>query len=132
MYLSAPTNRYYRPRIRIDEARAEIRIPVREEFFHVAGAVHGSVYFKALDDAAFFAASSLVDDVFLLTASFHIHLTRPVSEGEMVATGRVIHRARRVFVADSELLDSEGRHLGRGSGTFMRSRIELAEELGYA
>jgi acyl-coenzyme A thioesterase PaaI-like protein len=35
---------------------------------HSIHAVHGSVYFKALDDAAFFAVNSLVEDVFVLTA----------------------------------------------------------------
>ena len=31
---------------------------VRPDFFHAAGAVHGSVYFKLLDDAAYFDALS--------------------------------------------------------------------------
>jgi hypothetical protein len=35
---------------------------VRPDFFHAAHAVHGSVYFKALDDAAFFAVASLVQE----------------------------------------------------------------------
>jgi uncharacterized protein (TIGR00369 family) len=89
------------------------------------------VYFKALDDAAFFAVNSLVDDVFILTVSFNLYLTRPISEGEMKATGRVIHRSRRLFVAESELIDAKGREIARGSGTFMRSTIPLSPELGY-
>ena len=75
MYLSAPANEYFKPEIRIDEGRAEVRLTVRPDFFHAASAVHGSVYFKLLDDATFFAASSLVDDVFVLTASFNILLS---------------------------------------------------------
>ena len=39
---------------------------------HAAGAVHGSYYFKVLDDACYFAANSLVSDVFVLTVSFVI------------------------------------------------------------
>lgn len=132
MYLSAPTNRYYRPAIEIEEARAIVRVPVRDEFFHVAGAVHGSVYFKALDDAAFFAASSLVYEVLMLTVSFNTYLTRPVNAGVLVATGTIVHRSKRVFVAEAILHDSEGRQVGRGSGTFMPSRIALAPRLGYA
>jgi acyl-coenzyme A thioesterase PaaI-like protein len=68
-------------------------IPVRPEFFHAAHAVHGSVYFKALDDAAFFAVNSLVTDVFVLTASYNLYLTRPVTEGALRAVGRVVHRS---------------------------------------
>lgn len=131
MYASAPVNEYYAPTMRVSEGRTELIIPVRPDFFHVAGAVHGSVYFKALDDAAFFAVNSLVDDVFVLTVSFNVYLTRPISEGEMKATGRVVHRSRRLFVAESELADSEGQEIARGSGIFMRSTIPLSPELGY-
>ena len=131
MYASAPVNEYYAPTMRVSEGRAEVTIPVRPDFFHAGGAVHGLVYFKALDDAAFFAVHSLVDDVFVLTVSFNLYLTRPISEGEMKATGRVVHRSRRFFVAESVLVDSDGREIARGSGTFMPSNIPLSPEVGY-
>jgi len=131
MYASAPVNEYYAPTMRVSEGRAEVTIPVRPDFFHAGGAVHGLVYFKALDDAAFFAAHSFVDDVFVLTVSFNLYLTRPISEGEMKATGRVVHRSRRFFVAESALVDSDGREIARGSGTFMPSNIPLSPEVGY-
>jgi acyl-coenzyme A thioesterase PaaI-like protein len=70
MYASAPCNGYYAPEIHVSHGNAEVVIPVQPKFFHAAGATHGSVYFKALDDAAFFAVSSLVTDVFALTVSF--------------------------------------------------------------
>lgn len=133
MYLSgrARINDFFRPEIEIADGSAIVRIVVREDFFHAAGAVHGSVYFKALDDAAFFAAHSLVEDVFLLTASFNTYLTRPVTEGVLVASGDVVHRSRNLFVAEA-VLENEGSVVGRGSGTFMRGRTPLAPEMGYA
>jgi acyl-coenzyme A thioesterase PaaI-like protein len=88
LYLSAPTNAYYKPAISIDAGSAEIQIEVRPDFFHAAAAVHGSVYFKLLDDAGFFATNSLVPDVMVLTANFTIHLLRPVSSGRLTARGR--------------------------------------------
>ncbi len=131
MYAAAPINRYYAPVLTISEGRAELTIPVKPDFFHAANAVHGSVYFKALDDAAFFAANSLVFDVFVLTASFNVYLTRPVTGGELRATGTVVHRSQNLTVADAVLADSAGRQIARGSGTFMRSRIALTPEIGY-
>ncbi|HWC66286.1 MAG TPA: PaaI family thioesterase [Thermoanaerobaculia bacterium] len=130
-YAVAATNRYYQPVLRISEGKAELTIPVRSDFFHAAGAVHGSVYFKALDDSAFFAANSLVFDVFVLTASFNLWFTRPVSEGEVRATGVVVHRSANLIVADSLARDSSGRQVARGTGSFMRSRIPLGPEIGY-
>ncbi len=131
MYHAAPVNALYRPRLVVSEGRAELTIPVRPEFYHAAGAVHGAVYFKALDDAAFFAVNSLVDDVFVLTVSFNIYLTRPIAAGEMRAVGRVVHASRRLFIGEAELADGDGREIARGSGTFMRSSLQLTPEIGY-
>jgi uncharacterized protein (TIGR00369 family) len=131
MYASAPVNEYYAPTMRVREGRAEVTIPVRPNLFHAAGAVHGLVYFKVLDDAAFFAVNSLLENAFALTVSFNLYLTRPISEGEMKATGRVVHRSRRFFIAEAEVVDSEGREIARGSGTFMPSNIPLSPEVGY-
>jgi uncharacterized protein (TIGR00369 family) len=131
MYASAPLNDYYRPKLTVGEGESEIVISVGPHLFHAAHAVHGSVYFKMLDDAAFFAANSLVEDVFVLTVSFTVYLTRPVTEGEMRSRGRVVHRSRRLFVAESEVFDSRGRTVARGSGTFMRSSHALTPDIGY-
>ena len=131
MYASAPINAYFKPEIQISEVQAVLVVKVREDFYHAADAVHGSVYFKSLDDAAFFAVNSLVEDVFVLTVSFNIHLLRPIVKGEMKSTGRVVQAARRLFVAESELVDSNGKKIAFGSGTFVRSSIQLSPELGY-
>ncbi len=131
LYAGAPINRFFIPRLTISQGAAELVLTVREDFFHPVGAVHGSVYFKALDDAAFFAVNSLIEDVFVLTASFNIYMTRPISSGEMVARGRVIHASRRLYLAEAVLYDEKEREIGRGSGSFMRSGIALTPEVGY-
>jgi uncharacterized protein (TIGR00369 family) len=131
MYRSAPTNAYFRPEIRIGEGKAEVELAVRPDFFHAASAVHGSIYFKVLDDATFFAASSLVDDVFVLTTSFTLYFLRPVSAGVMTARGTVVSRSSRLLIGEGVIVDGEGREVGRGSGTFMPSRVPLDERLGY-
>lgn len=132
MYAGAPVNEYFRPVMRVAQGAAEISIAVRKDFYHAAGAVHGVVYFKLLDDAAFFAANSLVHDVFVLTVTFNTFLTRPVTEGEMQATGRVVHQSKSLIIADAEVRDAEGRQLARGTGTFMRSKIPLSADIGYS
>jgi uncharacterized protein (TIGR00369 family) len=131
MYLNGPCNEYYEPGIRISEGEAEIVIPVREDFFHAARAVHGSVYFKAMDDAAFFAVNSLVEDVFVLTVSFNVNLTRPISDGRMVARGRCQGRSGDHFIAEAALTDAEGNEIGSGAGAFVTSQIPLSSEIGY-
>lgn len=105
---------------------------IDESVFHAAGAAHGTIYFKMLDDAAFYAANTLVSDKFLLTTSFNLHFTKPVKGGEVIAEGKWVSGKRRVLVAESRLIDAEGDEIGRGTGTFMRSRIRLSTLPGYA
>ena len=125
MYVAAPTNAYYKPKITIGDAIAEISIEARPDFHHAANAVHGAVYFKMLDDAGFFAVASLVEDVFVVTSDFTIHLFRPVSAGPMTAKGRVISRGKRIFVAEADLFDASGEILAHGVGSYVKSRITL-------
>jgi len=131
MYLSAPINKLYLPEIVITEGEARIGIELREDFHHAAGAVHGSVYFKMLDDAAYFAVSSLEPEFFVLTASFTTYLIRPVSSGVMRSEGRVISRTRSQFIAESVAYDGRGRELARGSGIFVKGRLRLKDAADY-
>jgi acyl-coenzyme A thioesterase PaaI-like protein len=59
MYAAGPINELFQPVLEVGEGMASIDMEVSERFFHAGGALHGSVYFKMLDDAAFFAANSL-------------------------------------------------------------------------
>lgn len=132
MYSSAPCNNYYRTRIVISRGQAEVCMDVREDFFHAAGATHGSVFFKMLDDAAFFACNSVVKDRFVLTVHFNIQLFRPVSEGTLKAVGELLHRSRHLLFARARIFDGRGREIAGGDGTFQKSRISLSAEVGYA
>ena len=133
LYASAPINALFASRLEIaGPGEARIAFTVDAQVHHAAGAAHGTIYFKMLDDAAFYAANSLVTDRFLLTTGFNLHFTKPVRGGEVVAEGRWISGRKRVLVAESRLVDAEGDEIGRGTGTFMRSRIPLSSLAGYA
>ncbi|MFM5907430.1 MAG: PaaI family thioesterase [Novosphingobium sp.] len=133
LYASAPVNALFSSRIGITgEGAARIEFDVDERCYHAAGAAHGTIYFKMLDDAAFYAANTLVTDRFLLTTAFNLHFVRPVRKGTVVAEGRWISGRRRVLVAEARLVDADGEEIGRGTGTFMRSRIALSTLQGYS
>jgi uncharacterized protein (TIGR00369 family) len=132
LYASAPVNGLFESRLEIvAEGHSRIRFQVDERYHHAARAAHGTIYFKMLDDAAFYAANSLVTDRFLLTTAFNLHFTKPIRTGEVVAEGRWISGRRRVFIAEAHLVDSDGDEIGRGTGTFMRSHIALSGLAGY-
>jgi uncharacterized protein (TIGR00369 family) len=132
LYRSAPVNRLFQSTLEIvEQGFARIRFIIDESSYHAAAAAHGTVYFKMLDDAAFYACNSLVSDRFLLTTAFNLHFTRPLRGGEVVAEGRWVSGKRRVFVGDARLIDGDGEEAARGTGTFMRSHIPLSGLAGY-
>lgn len=83
MYLKANINTscFDSTTIRISSEKAEIGLTISEKYFHALGAIHGSVYFKLLDDAAFFAVNSVVQDAFVLTKSFGFTSKDPWRKG---------------------------------------------------
>lgn len=132
LYAAAPINRLFESTLEIPQAGvARISFRIDRQLFHAGGAAHGTSYFKMLDDAAFYAANSLVTDRFLLTTAFNLLLTKPLREGPVIAEGRWVSGHRRVFVAEARLIDSAGDEAARGTGTFMRSQIALATLSGY-
>jgi len=133
MYLSAPVNNelYNGITINISQEKTELTLKIEPKFFHAANAIHGSVYFKLLDDAAFFAVNSIVQDVFVYTVSFNTQLLRPASGGIIRSVGELKFKSTNLFIADSSLYDENNKLIGRGSGNFMKSKIELTEKIGY-
>ena len=132
MYLAAPVNKIYQPIMEVSEGEAVIEIELSEKYHHSAGGVHGSVYFKMLDDSAFFAANSLEESFFVLTTSFTTYITRPVAYGKMKAVGKVLQQTKSQFIAESVVYDSEDREIGRGNGIFVKGKFALVDAAGYA
>ncbi|WP_299435786.1 PaaI family thioesterase [uncultured Aquimarina sp.] len=133
MYLHANINTkiYDTTTVKISEGISEIGLTISEKYFHALGAIHGSVYFKMLDDAAFFAVNSLVQDAFVLTTSFTINLVRPIDSGIIKAIGKIKFKSRNLYVAESILYSEDGKEIGFGTGNFAKSNIALTDKIGY-
>jgi len=130
-YAAAPINAFYNPVMRVSEGTSEIEIDVTDKLFHAGGAVHGSVYFKMLDDAAFFAIHSYRQDAYYLTTSFTTYIIRPVSSGKLKAIGKVINKSKSQCIAEAILYDSNGNEVGRGNGVFTLSKIKTSNPMEY-
>ena len=116
---------------KISEGYSEVGLKISEKYFHAFGAIHGSVYFKLLDDASFFAVNSIIDDVFVLTTSFNLNLIRPANQGLIKAIGKLKYKSRNLFVAESILYNEDGKEIAFGTGNYARSKILLSEDIGY-
>lgn len=133
MYLNARFNTeiYDTTECEIGFETAKISLVISDKYFHALGAIHGSVYFKLLDDAAFFAVNSIVQDVFVLTTNFNINLIRPANEGKITAIGKVKFKSKNLFIAESTLYNEQGKEIAFGTGHFAKSKFALSEDIGY-
>jgi len=132
MYSLANCNAAYTNKVAIAKGEARLSLPVDERYFHAAGAVHGHLYFKMLDDAAYFAAASLVPGFFVVTVSFTTYLVRAIDKGTMIAHGTVMHQSSNLIIAESVVTDEAGKQIARGSGTFMKAAKKLGDVKGYS
>lgn len=132
MYQHAPIHRFYENiTINIEVDRAEIHLPIDERYFHAGMTAHGSVYFKLLDDAAYFASQSTVMDRFLVTSNFSINLLRPITSGTIRAIGEVDFGSSNIYTANARILDEKGRLCGTGHGQFVKSKLSLEDVPDY-
>ena len=133
MYLSGLINQelYNSVQIEVTAEKAEISMQIEPKYFHAGNSLHGSVYFKMLDDAAYFAVNSIVIDSFVYTTSFTIQILRPVKTGKIKAIGELKFKSKNLFIADAILYDEKNREIARGTGNFMKSSIPLNETIGY-
>jgi uncharacterized protein (TIGR00369 family) len=131
LFENAPVSRLYGARAIVREGSATVSFRTRPEFMHAAGGVHGSAYFRMLDDAAFFAANSREHDYLLATLQFSVQFLRPCRGGTLTATGTLTHQSGRIFFAQAELRGEHDQLLATGAGIFTRSGVPLSGEIGY-
>lgn len=117
--------------IQVSEGKAIYSLSINEAYFHAAGALHGAVYFKLLDDAAYFAAASIEQTFFLLTKNYSLQFIRPVEVDHLTARGELVRQEGNVFVAKSSIANSQGKVVAIGEGTFVKSMKLLSEQKGY-
>jgi uncharacterized protein (TIGR00369 family) len=133
LFQSAPLNQgiFKGSELEVEFERATLRLAIGNQYFHAADAMHGAIYFKLLDDSAYFAAASIEKTYFLLTKSYTIHFRRPVMEDTLTAIGKVIEVNEREILATSEIYNSAGKLVANGEGVFVRSTKRLQALDGF-
>lgn len=79
----------------------------------------------------FLQLTQFVEDVFVLTTNFNIQLIRPANKGRIISTGKVKFKSKNLWVAESSLVNEQGKEIAFGSGNFVRSKVALSKEIGY-
>jgi uncharacterized protein (TIGR00369 family) len=117
--------------VSVSDGTAEFSLAITDDLFHGAGSLHGALYFFAMDNAAMLSANSYVTDVCVVTRDFTTSFLRPVAEGHIRAIARVVDRDGERFRTEAVAYDMADHEVGRGEGTFVRSRFLLTNTRGY-
>ena len=83
---------------------ANLHLEVRDELKQNQGVIHGGAVAALIDTAAAFAVvTRLEKGERVTTTDLTIHYLRPVTEGRLTATARIVRGGRRLFVLSVEV-----------------------------
>lgn len=111
--------------------QAEISLQITPKYHMGLGLTHGSVYFRLLDDACFYACMSLEEETHLLTSRFSIEFLKPVISGKVTAKGKITHKLKKGYQAEAALYNDKNELIAYGSGHFAKTKMLLADIEAY-
>ena len=117
--LSVPFLRHLGVRAEFAEGgRSRISLDLRPELLNSFEVSHGGVVMTMLDiTMAFAARTRLPADMAVATIEMKTSFMRP-AEGELTATGRVIHKTTTLVFCEGQLHDDHGHLCATATGTF--------------
>lgn len=105
----------------VEPGRATMSLEIREELKQNAGVVHGGVVASLIDSAMAFAILPLLkDDERTTTVDLTISYLRPLVNGEISATARVVREGGRIVVLSADLHDESGNLAATALSTYIK------------
>jgi uncharacterized protein (TIGR00369 family) len=105
----------------ISSGTATLGIDVRRELTQNHGVVHGGAIASLIDTATAFAIISLLAPrERVTTVDLTISYLRPVIEGRIRATAKVLRAGRRLFVVSADVFDKQGTLISTALSTYIK------------
>jgi acyl-CoA thioesterase len=98
---------------------SKVRLPFSPALANGAGVMHGGAVFTAADAAVGVAAMGLLDaDENVATIEMKVNFIKPVTEGEIVAQARILHKGRNTAIGEAVVRDADGRLVAQALATY--------------
>ena len=105
----------------VESGVATLGLEIREELKQNNGVVHGGAVASLIDTATAFAIISLIaPKERATTADLTISYLRPLTEGRIRATARVLRAGKRLIVVSAELKDQAGKLAATALSTYIK------------
>jgi uncharacterized protein (TIGR00369 family) len=106
--------------LQVDAELGTIRVAfqARQEFLNPVGVVQGGFLAAMLDDTLGPAlAATLEPGQFAPTLELKVSFLRPASPGQLIGTGRVVHRGGTIAFLEGSLADPQGQLVATATAT---------------
>jgi uncharacterized protein (TIGR00369 family) len=109
--------------VSVDDGECVFEMEAAPEHANPMGTVQGGVICALADAAMGLAYASLLDDgESFTTLELKTNYLRQVTDGKLVATGRVVHAGRTIGLTTCDVVDAEGRKVAHATSTCMTLR----------
>ena len=107
--------------LELKAGEAVLRLTVRDELRQPHGLLHGGATASVIDTATAFAVVSvLAEGEKASTVDLTVHYLRPVSQGAITCTARVVRGGRRLLTVSAEAVNDEGKLIATALSTYSK------------
>lgn len=105
----------------IERGSVSVSVENCEPLKQQMGIVHGGAIASLLDTASALSVISLLEEgQSSTTVDLTIHYLRPVTRGEITATGKVIRAGKKILTVSAEVFDETGKLCATAITTYLR------------
>ena len=104
---------------RCSGGEVELRLPFDRKLTHAGGVICGQVYMAAADTAMVLAISSALGGFRpMTTVALNTSFLRPVSDGDVAVTARVLRQGKNLVYGEIELAGQDGKLAAHATTTY--------------
>lgn len=105
----------------VEPGHAVLSMKLRDDLMRNNGIAHGGAIATLIDSAMAIAIMALLtENERTVTVDLTIHYLRPISEGTVRASARVVRAGRRVITVSAELFDQNEKLSATAISTYLR------------
>lgn len=105
----------------LKSGEAVMKLKMREELRQPHGVLHGGATASIIDSAMAFAIITiLAEDEKATTVDLTVHYLRPVVEGEITCTAKVVRAGKRILTVSAEVVNGEEKLVATALSTYAK------------
>lgn len=107
--------------LELKSGEAVLRLKMRDELRQPYGVLHGGATASVIDTATAFAIISVLgESEKATTVDLTVHYLRPVTDGAITCTAKVVRAGRRLLTLSAEAVNDEGKLIATALSTYSK------------